>query len=149
MMLKKGKKEKKNVRQGNKAKPRSSQNLHVREEKKKKKTYLSNIYIYIYIYRIHGLTKGERRRTAKTKRRRKKKKKKTAAGSVAREKKRGKLHFIPLNYPPIFTFTSKVSNVTLEPPPKLSNCDNLTTLTSFFFCFLSQNAPITYFILFY
>jgi hypothetical protein len=27
----------------------------------------------------------------------------------------GKLHFTPLNYPPIFTVTSKVSNVTLNP----------------------------------
>jgi hypothetical protein len=36
-----------------------------------------------------------------------------------------KLHFIPLNYPPIFTFTSKVSSVTLN-PLKLSNCGNLT-----------------------
>jgi hypothetical protein len=44
----------------------------------------------------------------------------------------GKLHFTPLNYLPIFTFTSKVSNVTLN-PPKLSNCGNLTPLTLFLF----------------
>jgi hypothetical protein len=31
--------------------------------------------------------------------------------------KLGKLHFTPLKYPPICTFASKVSNVTLYPPP--------------------------------
>ena len=49
-----------------------------------------------------------------------------------------KLHFTLLNYPLIYTFISKVSNVTFY-PSKLLNCDNLTTLTFFFF----QNAPIT------
>jgi hypothetical protein len=47
------------------------------------------------------------------------------------KKKGGKLHFTPLNYPPIFTFTSKVSSVTLN-PSKLSNCDNLTPLAYLF-----------------
>ena len=55
----------------------------------------------------------------------------------------GKLYFTLLNYPLIYTFTCKVLNVTLY-PPKLSNCGNSTTLT-----FFSQNAPISYFILFY
>jgi hypothetical protein len=31
-------------------------------------------------------------------------------------KKKGKLHFTHLKYPPIFTFTSKVSSVTLNLP---------------------------------
>jgi hypothetical protein len=35
-----------------------------------------------------------------------------------------------LNYPPIFTFTFKVSNITLK-PPQLSNYGNSTTLTFF------------------
>jgi hypothetical protein len=37
----------------------------------------------------------------------------------------------PLNYLPIFTFTSKISSVTLN-LPKLSNCSNLTHLTYLF-----------------
>jgi hypothetical protein len=55
----------------------------------------------------------------------------------------GEITLYPLNYSHICTFTSKVSNVTLN-PPKLSNCDNLITLTFFF----SQNVLITYFIFF-
>jgi hypothetical protein len=43
----------------------------------------------------------------------------------------GKLHFTPLKYPPIFTFISKGSSVTFN-PPKLLNCDNLTHLTYLF-----------------
>jgi hypothetical protein len=31
------------------------------------------------------------------------------------KKKKGKLHFIPMNYLPIFTFTSNVLSVTLNP----------------------------------
>jgi hypothetical protein len=53
-------------------------------------------------------------------------------------KKRGGITPYPLNYPLIFIFTSKVTNMILN-PPKLSNCGNLTTLT-----FFSQNAPITF-----
>ena len=41
---------------------------------------------------------------------------------------KGKFKLYPLKYPPICTFASKVSNVTLY-PSKLSNCDNSTTLT--------------------
>ena len=48
------------------------------------------------------------------------------------DKFKGKLHFTPLNYPLICTFTSKVLNVTLY-PLKLSNCCNSTILTFFFF----------------
>ena len=59
----------------------------------------------------------------------------------------GKIHFTPLKYPPICTFTSKVSNVTLYPlPKKLSNCGNSTHLAFLFpkcphhkFYFLKKN----------
>ena len=53
-----------------------------------------------------------------------------------------KLHFTLMKYSPIFTFTSKVSNVILN----LLNCQivAIRPLWHFFF----QNAPITYFILF-
>jgi hypothetical protein len=42
-----------------------------------------------------------------------------------------KIHFTPLKYLSIFTFASKVSNVTLN-PLKLSNCHNLTHLAFLF-----------------
>jgi hypothetical protein len=43
----------------------------------------------------------------------------------------GEITFYPINYSPIFTFTSKISSVTLN-SSKLLNCDNLTHLAYLF-----------------
>jgi hypothetical protein len=57
----------------------------------------------------------------------------------------GEITLYSSNYPPICTFTSKVSNVTHH-PSKLSNCDNLTTLTLFFLFKMPPSHILFYFI---